>query len=46
MLVGSMVIYRATHLLQVMQPRAVAEGLARFLARYPMSVAATASPEE
>ena len=38
-----MVIYRATHLLQVMQPRAVAEALARYLSRYPMPVATAAA---
>jgi pimeloyl-ACP methyl ester carboxylesterase len=39
------VIFRATHLMQMMQPRAVAEALARFIARYPMPVAAAAASE-
>jgi len=31
-----LVVPQATHALQQMHPRAVAEGLARFLARYPL----------
>jgi pimeloyl-ACP methyl ester carboxylesterase len=40
-----MVIYRANHLMQMMQPRAVAEALARFMARHPMPVANAAGSE-